>query len=365
MSSTPKYDLLVVGAGLYGAVVAHRAHKAGKRVLVIDKRSHIGGNCYCEERDGIFVHKYGAHIFHTSNKEVWDFVNQFVEFKPFLHSPLANYNGEIYPLPFNLNTFERLWGVATAEEAQAKIEEQRLHLDREPRNLEEQALSLVGRDVYEKLIKGYTEKQWGRDCKELPAWIIRRLPLRFERNNNYFNDTYQGIPVGGYNPLIEGLLEGVEVRLNCDYFSAREEFDSLAEKVLYTGELDRFYDYQFGALEYRSLRFEEEQLPQADYQGAAVVNYTDRETPFTRIIEHKHFEDRGMGHTIITREYPMEWREGAEPYYPINDERNTLLYAKYRALADAESKYLFGGRLAEYRYYDMHQVIEKALELSI
>ena len=361
----PKYDLLVVGAGLYGAVVAHRAHKVGKRVLVIDKRSHIGGNCYCEERDGIFVHKYGAHIFHTSNKEVWDFVNQFVEFKPFVHSPLANYNGEIYPLPFNLNTFERLWGVATAEEAQAKIEEQRLHLDREPQNLEEQALSLVGRDVYEKLIKGYTEKQWGRYCKELPAWIIRRLPLRFERNNNYFNDTYQGIPVGGYNPLVEGLLAGVEVRLNCDYFSAREELDSLAEKVLYTGELDRFYDYQFGALEYRSLRFEEEQLPQADYQGAAVVNYTDRETPFTRIIEHKHFENRGVGHTIITREYPMEWCEGAEPYYPINDERNTSLYAKYRALADAESKYLFGGRLAEYRYYDMHQVIEKALELSI
>ena len=365
MLSTPKYDLLVVGAGLYGAVVAHRAHKAGKRVLVIDRHSHIGGNCYCEERDGIFVHKYGAHIFHTSNKEVWDFVNQFVEFKPFLHSPLANYNGEIYPLPFNLNTFERLWGVATAEEAQTKIEEQRLHLDREPQNLEEQALSLVGRDVYEKLIKGYTEKQWGRDCKELPAWIIRRLPLRFERNNNYFNDTYQGIPVGGYNPLIEGLLAGVEVRLNCDYFSAREEFDSFAEKVLYTGELDRFYDYQFGALEYRSLRFEEEQLSQIDYQGATVVNYTDLETPFTRIIEHKHFEDRGATHTIITREYPIEWREGAEPYYPINDERNTSLYAKYRALADAESKYLFGGRLAEYRYYDMHQVIEKALELSI
>ena len=365
MSSLPKYDLLVVGAGLYGAVVAHCAHKAGKRVLVIDKRSHIGGNCYCEERDGIFVHKYGAHIFHTSNKEVWDFVNQFVEFKPFVHSPLANYNGEIYPLPFNLNTFERLWGVATAEEAQAKIEEQRLYLDREPKNLEEQALSLVGRDVYEKLIKGYTEKQWGRDCKELPAWIIRRLPLRFERNNNYFNDTYQGIPVGGYNPLVEGLLAGVEVRLNCDYFSAREELDSLAEKVLYTGELDRFYNYQFGALEYRSLSFEEEQLPQADYQGAAVVNYTDRETPFTRIIEHKHFENRGVEHTIITREYPMEWREGAEPYYPINDERNTSLYAKYRALADAESKYLFGGRLAEYRYYDMHQVIEKALAVSV
>ena len=292
---------------------------------------------------------------------MWDFVNQFVEFRPFVHSPLANYKGEIYPLPFNLNTFERLWGVSTAEEAQSKIEAQRLHLDREPQNLEEQALSLVGSDVYAKLIKGYTEKQWGRDCKELPAWIIRRLPLRFERNNNYFNDTYQGIPVGGYNPLIEGLLEDVEVRLETDYFSLRDEFDAMAEKVVYTGELDRFYGYKFGALEYRSLRFEEEQLAQADFQGAAVVNYTDRETPFTRIIEHKHFDDRGVEHTVITREYPMEWSEGAEPYYPINNERNTALYAKYRALADSESKYLFGGRLADYRYYDMHQVIEKAI----
>lgn len=357
--------MLVVGAGLFGAVVVYRAHKAGKRVLVIEKRSHIGGNCYCEERDGIFVHKYGAHIFHTSNKEVWDFVNHFVEFKPFVHSPLANYKGEIYPLPFNLNTFEKLWGVATAEEAQAKIEEQRLHLEGEPRNLEEQALSLVGRDVYEKLIKGYTEKQWGRRCEELPAWIIRRLPLRFERNNNYFNDTYQGIPVGGYNPLVEGLLEGIEVRLDTDYFASREEFDALAEKVVYTGELDRFYNYQFGALEYRSLRFEEEQLATADYQGVAVMNYTDCETPFTRIIEHKHFDNRGTSSTIITREYSTEWSEGAEPYYPINNERNTSLYAKYRALADAESKYLFGGRLADYRYYDMHQVIEQALSLSI
>ena len=360
-SGLKKYDYLVVGAGLFGAVVAHCAHRVGKRVLVIDKRSHIGGNCYCEKCDGIFVHKYGAHIFHTSNKEVWDFVNQFVEFKPFVHSPLANFKGEIYPLPFNLNTFERLWGVTTAEEAQAKVEGQRLHLEREPQNLEEQALSLVGSDVYVKLIKGYTEKQWGRDCKELPAWIIRRLPLRFERNNNYFNDIYQGVPVGGYNSLFEGLLHGVEVRLNTDYLSAREEFDAMAEKVVYTGELDRFYNYQFGALEYRSLRFEEEQLEQADFQGAAVVNYTDRETPFTRIIEHKHFDDRGTAHTVITREYPMEWCEGAEPYYPINNERNSSLYAKYRTLADAESKYLFGGRLADYRYYDMHQVIEKAM----
>ena len=364
-SAFPKYDLLVVGAGLFGAVAAYRAHQAGKRVLVIEKRSHIGGNCYCEEREGIFVHKYGAHIFHTSNKEVWDFVNHFVEFKPFVHSPLANYKGEIYPLPFNLNTFERLWGVTTAEEARAKIEAQRLRLEGEPCNLEEQALSLVGRDVYEKLIKGYTEKQWGRRCEELPAWIIRRLPLRFERNNNYFNDTYQGIPVGGYNPLIEGLLEGIEVCLDTDYFSAREHFNSLAERVLYTGELDRFYNYQFGALEYRSLRFEEEQLAVADYQGVAVMNYTDCETPFTRIIEHKHFDNRGTSSTIITREYSIEWSEGAEPYYPVNNERNTSLYAKYRALADAESKYLFGGRLADYRYYDMHQVIEQALSLSI
>ena len=365
MTKCPKYDLLVVGAGLYGAVVAYRAHKAGKRVLVIDRRNHTGGNCYCENQDNIFVQKYGAHIFHTSNKEVWDFVNQFVEFKPFVHSPRANYKGEIYPLPFNLNTFDALWGVKSAEEAKAKIEEQRLHLDHEPQNLEEQALSLVGKDIFERLIKGYTEKQWGRNCNELPAWIIRRLPLRFERNNNYFNDTYQGIPVGGYNPLIDGLLEGVEVRLDTDYFDHREEFDAMAEKVLYTGELDRFYNYRFGKLEYRSLRFEEERLSQAYFQGAAVVNYTDRETPFTRIIEHKHFEDRGAEHTIITREYPMEWHEGVEPYYPINDERNTSLYAKYRALADAETKYLFGGRLADYRYYDMHQVIEVALSAEI
>lgn len=365
MNSAFKYDLLVVGAGLYGAVVAYCAKRAGKRVLVIDRRNHTGGNVYCEEQNGIFVHKYGAHIFHTSNKDVWDFVNRFVEFKPFVHSPLANYKGEIYHLPFNLNTFDALWGVKSAEEAKTKIEEQRLHLDREAANLEEQALSLVGRDIFERLIKGYTEKQWGRECKDLPAWIIRRLPLRFERNNNYFNDTYQGIPVGGYNPLIDGLLEGIEVRLSTDYFTSREEFDAMAEKVVYTGELDRFYGYQFGKLDYRSLRFEEERLAQRYFQGAAVVNYTDRETPFTRIIEHKHFEDRGTEHTTITREYPMEWHEGAEPYYPVNDERNTSLYAKYRALADAETKYIFGGRLADYKYYDMHQVIEAALLVKI
>ena len=359
-----KYDYLIVGAGLVGCVFAREMTDAGKKCLVIDRRDHIGGNVYCADIEGVCVHRYGAHIFHTSNKEVWDFVNSFVEFKPFIHSPLANYKGEIYPLPFNLNTFDALWGVKTAEEAQTKIEEQRLHLDHEPQNLEEQALSLVGKDIFEKLIKGYTEKQWGRACRELPAWIIRRLPLRFERNNNYFNDTYQGIPVGGYNPLIEGLLEGVEVWLDTDYFARREEFDAMAEKVLYTGELDRFYDYRFGKLEYRSLRFEEERLAQADFQGASVVNYTDSETTFTRIIEHKHFEDRGTEHTIITREYPMEWHEGAEPYYPVNDERNTSLYAKYRALADAETKYIFGGRLADYKYYDMHQVVALALEKS-
>lgn len=365
MNPTKRYDILVVGAGLFGAVVAYRAHKAGLRVMVIDRRSHIGGNTYCEEQGGIFVHKYGAHIFHTSNPKVWEFVNSFVEFKPFVHSPLANYKGDLYPLPFNLNTFEALWGVKSEEEARAKIEEQRLKLDREPLNLEEQALTLVGHDIYERLIKGYTEKQWGRPCRELPAWIIRRLPLRFERNNNYFNDTYQGVPVGGYNPLIEGLLEGVDVHLNTDYFDSRKEWDSLADRIVYSGELDRFYDYRFGRLEYRSLRFEEERLPQPDFQGAAVVNYTDNKTPFTRIIEHKHFDDRGADGTIITREYPMAWCEGAEAYYPVNDERNTSLYAKYRHLANEEHRYIFGGRLADYRYYDMHEVIERALSVPI
>ncbi|MBR3678105.1 MAG: UDP-galactopyranose mutase [Alistipes sp.] len=365
MASNKRYDYLVVGAGLFGAVVAYRAHKAGRRVLVVDRRNHTGGNTYCEERDGIFVHRYGAHIFHTSNREVWEFVTSLAEFHPYTHTPQANYRGEIYPLPFNLNTYEALWGTTSEEEARAKIEEQRLHLDHEPANLKEQALSLVGRDIYEKLIEGYTEKQWGRSCEELPAWIIRRLPLRYERNNNYFNDTYQAIPTGGYNPLIERLLEGCDVRLNCDYIANREELDSLAERVVYTGELDRFYDYRFGRLEYRSLRFEEEQLDKEYYQEVSVVNYTDNETPFTRIIEHKHFEDRGTPHTVITREYPLEWSEGKEAYYPINDERNTALYAQYRALADKEPRHIFGGRLADYRYYDMHEVIEKALAVRI
>ncbi|MBR2326343.1 MAG: UDP-galactopyranose mutase [Alistipes sp.] len=365
MDKSKQYDLLIVGAGLFGAVVASRAIEAGKRVLVVDRRNHIGGNIYCEEHNNIFVHRYGAHIFHTSNAKVWEFVTSKAEFRPFTHTPLANYKGEIYPLPFNLNTFEALWGVQSGEEARAKIEEQRLAEGIiEPQNLEEQALSMVGRDIFERLVKGYTEKQWGRDCKALPAWIIRRLPLRFERNNNYFNDTYQGMPVGGYNPLIENLLRGADIRLECDYLTHREELDALADKVVYTGELDRLYDYRFGRLEYRSLRFENEEIATKDFQGCAVVNYTDRETPFTRIIEHKHFEDRGTDSTIITREYPEEWREGAEPYYPINDERNTLLYAKYRALADAEGRYILGGRLADYRYYDMHEVVAKALEVE-
>ena len=365
MNSAFKYDLLVVGAGLYGAVVAYRAHKAGKRVFVIDRRSHTGGNVYCENQDNIFVHKYGAHIFHTSNKVVWDFVNQFVEFKPFIHSPLANYKGSIYPLPFNLNTFDALWGVKRAEEAKAKIEEQRLHLDHEPQNLEEQALSLVGRDIFERLIKGYTEKQWGRNCNELPAWIIRRLPLRFERNNNYFNDTYQGIPANGYNTLIDKLLEGVEVRLGCDFIRHRSELEPLAEKIVYTGEIDRFFDYRFGHLEYRSLRFEHQRLEQEDFQGVAVMNFTDSETPYTRIIEHKHFSGVERPHTVITREYPQQWQQGMEPYYPIADARNLNLYAQYKEAADSLPNVIFGGRLAEYRYYDMHQVIAAALSVEI
>lgn len=360
-----KYNLLVVGAGLFGAVVAYRAVKRGMRVLVIDRRNHTGGNCYCENIDGINVHRYGAHIFHTSERRVWEFVTSLAEFRPYTHSPLANYKGRIYPLPFNLNTFEALWGVATAEEAQAKIEEQRLKLDREPGNLEEQALSMVGRDIYTTLIEGYTEKQWGRPCRELPAWIIRRLPLRFERNNNYFNDTYQGMPVGGYNPLIERLLEGCEVRLGCDFFDHREELEAASDRTIYTGEIDRFYDYRFGALEYRSLRFEDERLAQGDFQGASVVNYTDADSPFTRIIEHKHFEGAKTSHTIITREYSCEWQPGCEAYYPINNERNATLYARYKALADAEPRTLFGGRLAEYRYYDMHQVVSRALDVEL
>lgn len=360
------YDLLVVGAGLFGATVAHRAVAQGKRVLVIDRRDHTGGNVHCKNFDGIDVHYYGAHIFHTSDKHVWDFVTSLAEFREFVHSPLASYHGRRFNLPFNMNTFKQLWGVTEPEEAQQRIEEQRREAGiTEPRNLEEQAIALVGRDIYETLVKGYTRKQWGRECTELPASIIRRLPVRFTYDNNYFNDTYQGMPVGGYNPLVERLLEGADVRLGCDFFDHREELERISKHTIYTGEIDRFYDYRFGALEYRSLRFDIERLEQEDFQGAAVVNYTDIETPFTRIIEHKHFEGVKTPHTVITREYSCEWSVGAEPYYPINDERNTALYARYRALADAEPRTTFGGRLAEYRYYDMHQVIAKALELPL
>ena len=370
------YDYLIVGAGLFGAAFAFKARQRGQRCLVIERRSHIGGNLYCEKVDGINVHKYGAHIFHTSNREVWDFVNSFVEFNRYTNSPVANYEGHIYNLPFNMNTFCQMWGVVTPAEAQRKIEEQRREvLDRmaaegvaEPRNLEEQALSLVGRDIYERLIKGYTEKQWGRKCTELPAFIIKRLPLRMVYDNNYFNDRYQGIPVGGYNVLIEAMLEGADVRLECDFFSDRDRFASLADRVVYTGPIDRFYDYRYGRLEYRTVRFEHERLDMCNYQGNAVVNYTSRSVPYTRIIEHKHFESFGddvmkNGRTVISREYSSEWGEGSEPYYPINDARNTELYMKYKRLADAERNVLFGGRLAEYRYYDMHNVIENVLAL--
>ena len=367
------YDFLIVGSGLFGATFARLATDAGRKCLVIDRRPHLGGNVYCEETEGIHVHKYGAHIFHTADKEIWDFVNSFVPFHPFVHSPVANYKGERYNLPFNMNTFHQMWGVQTAEEAQAKIAEQRADMSAmlggsSPRNLEEQALLLVGRDIYEKLIKGYTEKQWSRPCTELPAFLIRRLPIRFVYDNNYFNDPYQGIPVGGYNPLIERLLEGSDTRTNCDFFEHRDELSSLADTILYTGPIDRFYDYRFGRLQYRTVRFETEILPVPDYQGNAVVNYTDRETPFTRIIEHKHFELSGkavydLPKTVISREYSSEWQEGMEPYYPVNDARNNALYARYKALADEETRVLFGGRLAEYKYYDMGPVIGQAMKV--
>ncbi len=365
MNSKP-YDYLIVGAGLYGATVAYRARQAGLRVLVVERRPHIGGNLYCEDVDGVSVHRYGAHIFHTSNRAVWDFVNSFVEFRPFINSPIANYHGRLFNLPFNMNTFHAMWGVTTPDEARERIEAQRRESGIvEPQNLEEQAISLVGRDIYEVLVKGYTEKQWGRACRDLPASIIRRLPVRYTFDNNYFNDTYQGIPVGGYNQLIERMLEGVEVRLGCDFFAHRAELEQLARKIVYTGEIDRWFDYCYGALEYRSLRFETECLEKANYQGVAVMNFTDAETPFTRIIEHKHFSGVQTPHTIITREYPCEWSEGAEPYYPIGNERNMALYERYAELAAALPNVVFGGRLAEYRYYDMHQAVEAALRLEI
>ena len=370
------YDYLIVGAGLFGSTFAYFARKRGKRCLVIDKRPHLGGNIYCEENEGINVHKYGAHIFHTSNKEVWNFVNSIVEFNRYTNSPVANYQGKLYNLPFNMNTFYQMWGVRTPEEAKAKIEEQKAEAMeamraagvKEPRNLEEQALTLIGKDIYVRLIKGYTEKQWGRKCTELPAFIIKRLPVRFVFDNNYFNDTYQGIPVGGYNKLIEGLLEGVETRMNVDFFVDRTYCESLADKSVFTGKIDEFYGYCFGKLEYRTVRFEEEIHECCNYQGNAVVNYTERDIPYTRIIEHKHFEMFGNAvnacpKTVISKEYSTEWKEGMEPYYPVNDERNMLLAEKYRQLAETEKNVIFGGRLAEYKYYDMGPVVEKVFRI--
>ena len=359
-----KYDYLIVGSGLFGAIFAYEATKVGKKCLVIDKRNHIGGNIYCENIEKINVHKYGAHIFHTSNKEVWDYVNQFVEFNRYTNSPVANYKGELYNLPFNMNTFYQLWGVRTPQEAQDKIKEQVKEAGiTEPINLEEQAISLVGKDMYEKLIKGYTEKQWGKLATELPAFIIKRLPVRFTFDNNYFNDRYQGIPIGGYNVLIEKILEGIEVRLGIDFFSDRRQLEQVADKIVFTGMIDQFYNYQFGELEYRSLRFEEEILDVENYQGNAVINYTEYEVPFTRIIEHKHFEDNTSSKTVITREYPATWVKGDEPYYPINNEENNAKYQLYKALADQEDNVIFGGRLGEYKYYDMHLVIERVLQV--
>ncbi len=361
-----KYDYLIVGAGLFGATVAWRLHRMGRRVLVIDRRDHTGGNLRCERMAGIDVHRYGAHIFHTSNERVWKFVNSLVPFRPFVNSPIANYCGRLYNLPFNMNTFHALWGVTTPEQARAKIEEQRRECGVEnPQNLEEQALMLVGRDIYETLIKGYTEKQWGRPCRELPAEIIRRLPVRFTFDNNYFNDRWQGIPEGGYNTLFDTLLEGVEVRLGCDFFDNRAELEALSDKTIYTGEIDRYYDYRFGHLEYRSLRFETHTLPQENFQGVAVMNFTDSATPYTRIIEHKHFAGTISPETVITREYPQAWTVGKEPYYPINDIRNNAIYDRYRTLAECDERTLFGGRLAEYRYYDMDRVVERALDLKL
>lgn len=360
-----KYDYLIIGAGLFGAVFAHEAKQAGKRCLVIDKRPHRGGNIYCEKINDINVHKYGAHIFHTDNKEVWDYVNQFVTFNRFTNSPLACYEGKLYNLPFNMNTFYQLWGVKTPLEAKEKIEQQRAeytHID-QPDNLEEQAMKLCGKDIYQTLIKGYTEKQWGRSAKELPAFIIKRLPFRFRYDNNYFNDTYQGIPIGGYNPLIDALLEGTEVRLNTNYFENREKWDDIAENLLFTGCIDEFFDYQCGHLEYRSLHFEHQTLSTEDFQGNAVVNYTEREVPYTRIIEHKHFEFGTQKSTVITYEYPVTYEPGKEPYYPINDEHNSQILAQYKKLADQQKNVLFGGRLAQYTYADMDDTIAAALDL--
>lgn len=376
------YDYLIVGSGLFGATFAHLAHKQGKKCLVIDKRSHLGGNIYCEKIEGINVHKYGAHIFHTSNKKVWDFVNSIVEFNRYTNSPVANYKGKLYNLPFNMNTFYQMWGVTTPEEAQAKIDEQKaeyseelrvknedMGLHNEPHNLEEQAMLLVGKDIYEKLIKGYTEKQWGRKCTELPAFIIKRLPVRLVFDNNYFNDKYQGIPVGGYNKLTDGLLEGIETLTNVDFFENRKFWEGIADKIVFTGKIDEFYGYQLGKLNYRTVRFEQEIIDKSNYQGNAVVNYTEREVPYTRVIEHKHFEMFGAEvyetpKTVISKEYSTEWKDGMEPYYPVNDKQNSELYAQYKALAEKEENVFFGGRLAEYKYYDMAPIIEKVLKIK-
>lgn len=358
-----KYDYLIVGAGLFGATYAYEAKKRGKKCLVIDRRNHLGGNVFCEAVEGINVHKYGAHIFHTSSKYIWDYVNQFVEFNRYTNSPVANYKGEIYNLPFNMNTFNTLWGVVSPQEAKDKIEEQRKEANiQSPSNLEEQAISLVGIDIYKKLIKGYTEKQWGRKATELPSFIINRLPVRFTYDNNYFNDSYQGIPIGGYNVLINKMLEGTDTELNIDYFKEKERLDKIAKKVVFTGMIDEFYAYRFGSLEYRSLDFEHEVLDMPNYQGNAVVNFTDEETPYTRIIEHKHFEFGKQEKTVVTKEYPKEWRKGDEPYYPVNDEKNSSLYSQYKQLADLEENVIFGGRLATYKYYDMHHIISQALK---
>ncbi len=374
--STQKYDFLIVGAGLFGCMFAHLATRRGKKCLVIDKRPHLGGNLYCEHLEGIHVHRYGAHIFHTNSKRVWDFVNSIVEFNRYTNSPVANYKGQLYNLPFNMNTFYQMWGVTTPAEAQAKLDEQRAEavakmkaegID-EPRNLEEQALVLIGRDIYERLIKGYTEKQWGRKCTQLPAFIIKRLPVRLVFDNNYFNDRYQGIPIGGYNKLIDGLLDGVETRVNTDFFDDRDKWKGVADKIVYTGKIDEYFNYALGKLEYRTVRFENEVLNTANYQGNAVVNYTEAEVPYTRIIEHKHFEMFGTDvdknpKTVISREYSTEWSPGMEPYYPVNDSRNSELYARYKALADKEENVIFGGRLAEYKYYDMAPIVDKVLSM--
>ena len=358
-----KYDYLIVGSGLFGSIFAYEANKKGKKCLIIDKRNHIGGNVYTEEIEGIQVHKYGAHIFHTSNKEVWDYINQFAEFNRYTNSPVARYKDELYNLPFNMNTFNKIWGVITPEEAKKKIEEEKKEANiTEPKNLEEQAISLVGKTIYEKLVKGYTQKQWGRPCADLPSFIIKRLPVRFIYDNNYFNDLYQGIPIGGYTKIIEKMLDGIEVKLNTDFFDKREELENIAEKIVFTGPIDKFYNYKFGELEYRSLRFETEIKDMQNYQGNAVVNYTEYEIPYTRIIEHKHFEYGMQDRTVITKEYPDQWVHGKEPYYPINNEKNNNTYQKYKELADKEKNVIFGGRLGEYKYYDMHKVIESALE---